>query len=327
MNYRPEIDGLRAVAVLPVIFFHAGLAPFYGGYVGVDVFFVISGFLITGIISEDIKQKRFSLMKFYERRARRLFPAFAVVLLITTIGMLRLETPENLQAYAKSLSYVSVFAANIYFTFNLGYFNIGAEFQPLLHTWSLAVEEQFYLLFPLFLLGLAPLAMRARKVWIWAILIVSFIACLIELGGDEATFFMLHTRAWELLAGALCALAVERTQSKKRGVLALVGLGLILISIFAYRDHTPYPSHFTLLPVVGTVLLLRYAERGTIAFRLLAWRPLVLIGLTSYSAYLWHQPILVLKRPASRISRSTVKKSPRPENTMKHSLERRAFIG
>ncbi|MBE3637050.1 acyltransferase family protein [Mangrovicoccus algicola] len=300
MRHRPEIDGLRAFAVLPVILYHAGLGPFPGGYVGVDVFFVLSGFLITSLLAEDLERGRYSLAGFYERRARRLIPALALVLGATTLGALAILPPEQLQGYAASLLASALFYANVHFWLNSGYFAPGAEDLPLLHVWSLAVEEQFYLIFPpvlalLWRRGL-PLARRV----LWGAVLASLLLCLAGIADyPGATFFLLPSRAWELLAGSLLALHLHAAPRGGRALPASIGFGLILLSAMTFTEETPFPSHFTLVPVLGTVLVLRYAAPGQWVFRILTWRPFVLVGLVSYSAYLWHQPLLVLARAAS----------------------------
>lgn len=295
MKYRREIDGLRSFAVLPVIFYHAGIAPFSGGYIGVDVFFVISGFLITSLLADEMTTKRYSLLRFYERRARRLLPALVFVLGLSTIGAFAVLSPPALVEYAKSLIASAMFVANVHFWLSSGYFAPTADEIPLLHIWSLAVEEQFYLIFPPLLFLLWRLSLRHRMTILWTAAVLSFLLCVIGIKDyPEATFFLLPTRAWELLAGSLCALHLQGRERSGNGPLALGGLILILVAAVAFQESTPFPSHFALLPVGGTVLILRYAAPGQIAYRVLTWAPLVGIGLISYSAYLWHEPLLVL---------------------------------
>lgn len=206
MKYRREIDGLRALAVLPVIFFHAGFKAFEGGFVGVDIFFVISGYLITNIILSDLNAGKFSIVTFYERRARRILPAlFFVMLCCLPFAWLWL-VPTHLEDFCQSMAAVSVFSSNILFWRESGYFGVASELKPLLHTWSLAVEEQYYLFFPLFLLGLWKL----RKRWIFGSLaLVAIVSLLLAQWGaynkPAATFFLLPTRGWELAIGALIA--------------------------------------------------------------------------------------------------------------------------
>ncbi|WP_341213286.1 acyltransferase family protein [uncultured Limimaricola sp.] len=295
--YRTEIDGFRALAVLPVISYHAAIGPFSGGFVGVDVFFVLSGYLITGLIVEDLEQDRFSIVQFYERRARRLLPALCLVLVICLPFAWALMIPEQLAGFARSLLATGLFASNILFWRESDYFGPAAEEKPLLHTWSLGVEEQFYVLFPLLLM----LVWRhGGRSWIRPILAVAALASLLlsEWGArhyPDANFYLLPSRGWELLAGALCAL-MPSTRSRWDGVAALIGIGLVLGAMLAYDSTTPFPSIHALVPVGGTVLILRFAVTGTFVAKLLSTRPLVLIGLISYSAYLWHQPLMAFAR-------------------------------
>lgn len=299
MKYRPEVDGLRAVAVVPVILFHAGLPGFSGGFVGVDVFFVISGYLITAILVSDLAQGRFSLARFYERRARRILPALFVVMAASVPFAYAWMMPQQYEAFSASLLAVALFGANILFWREDGYFAAAAELKPMLHTWSLAVEEQFYLVFPLLLMALWARGSR-RLIWVVALIALCSLA-LSEIGlrlpqvSDAAVFYLLPTRAWELLAGALCALVAMRV-TRFDGWLAALGLAMIALSVAIFDHTTPFPSIWALLPVVGTVLVLRCARAETVAGRLLSLRPFVWIGLISYSAYLWHQPLFAFAR-------------------------------
>jgi peptidoglycan/LPS O-acetylase OafA/YrhL len=297
LQYRREIDGLRAVAVLPVILFHAGFDVFSGGFVGVDVFFVISGFLITSILIDELERDDFSIARFYERRARRILPALFVVLLACIPFAWMWMLPAEFKTFSNTLVSVVLFVSNIRLWQQSGYFDTAAELKPLLHTWSLAVEEQYYLLFPLLLLLLWRLG-RNRAFWlVAAIAFVSFL--LSEYGWrhhPSANFFLAPTRAWELLAGSICAfLTVDRTPGASN-LLSATGLALIAFSIFYYDSSTPFPSVYALAPVVGTALVLLYARGATLVARLLSTAPVVGIGLISYSAYLWHQPLFAFAR-------------------------------
>lgn len=298
MRYRPEIDGLRAIAVLPVIFFHARWNLFRGGYIGVDVFFVISGYLITSIIVADLKDKKFSLLHFYERRARRILPALFFIVAISMPVAWLLLLPADLASFARSVVAVSTFSSNFLFWSESGYFDTVAELKPLLHTWSLAVEEQFYILFPLLLM----LTWRLGRRWLIATLAVVLV---ISLGAAQwgayanpaAAFFLLPTRGWELALGALTAIYLTDKQKVVGNEwLSLLGLGLILFSVFAFGDRTPSPSLFTLVPTCGVALIILYTSPDTAVFRMLSHKWLVGVGLISYSAYLWHQPLLALAR-------------------------------
>lgn len=299
MNYRPEIDGMRALAVIPVILFHAGLEPFSGGYVGVDVFFVISGYLITSLLVEDIQKQQFSLLKFYERRARRILPALFLVVLVCIPFSLVFMLPEQLSDFFQSVAAVSLFVSNIIFTLQGGYFSNPAEEAPLLHTWSLAVEEQFYVLFPIFLVIVWRFGQGPT---FWTIAAISALSLALSEWGwrNQATanFYLAPTRAWELLAGSMAALIIQRTDTQKSEALGALGLLLIVGAIIFYDETTPFPSLYTLVPVIGTVLVIFYANTNTLVRRLLSTKVLVGIGLISYSAYLWHQPLFAFARLA-----------------------------
>ncbi len=297
MKYRAEIDGLRALAAIPVILFHAGFELFSGGFVGVDVFFVISGYLITTILIEDIENKRFSIVNFYERRARRILPALFFVMLVCIPFAWMWMLPSQMKDFSQSLVAVSLFASNILFWQESGYFDAAAEEKPLLHTWSLAVEEQYYVLFPIFLI----LAWRFGKSRVfWMIVVMAAISLLLSewewRKQPTANFYLAPTRAWELFAGSIAAFVVQKQGVQKNNLLALVGLVAIIFSIFFYDETTPFPSVYALVPVLGVVLLVLYAEKETIAAKLLSTKGIVGIGLISYSAYLWHQPLFAFAR-------------------------------
>jgi len=299
MEHRREIDGLRALAVVPVILFHTGFNSFAGGFVGVDVFFVISGFLITSIILADKIAHRFSLANFYERRARRILPALFVVMLACLPFAWSWMLPDDLKEFSDSLMSVTVFGSNILFWRESGYFETAAELKPLLHTWSLAVEEQYYLLFPAFLALAWPLGQR-RTLGLMAIVALLSLG-LMQWGSvhqPTATFYLLPTRGWELLLGAFIAYLLRsvRGQAWRAGrwaqPLSLLGLLLIVGAIFGFDRSTPFPSAWALLPTLGAGLIIMFASGRTLAGRLLGLPWLVGIGVVSYSAYLWHQPIL-----------------------------------
>lgn len=302
IQYRREIDGLRALAVLPVVLFHAGIDAFSGGFVGVDVFFVISGFLITSLILHDFERKRFSLIHFYERRARRILPAlFVVMAACIPLAWLRFF-PDDLRDFFESLFAVPLFLSNHLFLTESGYFETAAELKPLLHTWSLAVEEQYYLIFPLMLLVM----WRAGKTLTWAALLVLFAASLTlaqwaSAQYPSAAFFLLPTRFWELLTGSLTALYLhQRSTTEFPPALCqlggLVGAGLILFSIFGYSKSTAFPGVYALVPTLGTSLIIVFANPRTWVGCLLCTKAFVGIGLISYSAYLWHQPLFAFAR-------------------------------
>lgn len=304
MKYRREIDGLRAVAVIPVILFHAGLDLFGGGYIGVDVFFVISGYLITSIIIGELESGTFSIANFYERRARRILPALFLVMAICVPFAFLLLLPADRESFFKSLIAVSFFASNIFFWRESGYFDTAAEFKPLLHTWSLAVEEQFYLLFPLFLL----LTWRLGKRSVVGLVAFALVASLVlaqwaVTHKPGAAFFLAPTRAWELAVGSLIAFYRSGAHQPEfsrltENVMSMLGLVLIGFSVFIFSDATPFPGVSALIPTTGTALIILFGWPHTYVGRLLGARLLVGIGLVSYSAYLWHQPIFAFLRHA-----------------------------
>jgi peptidoglycan/LPS O-acetylase OafA/YrhL len=306
LAYRPEIDGLRTVAVLPVILFHAGFMFFSGGFVGVDIFFVISGYLITSILAAEIAQGHFSILKFYERRARRILPALFFVIIATLPFALLWMLDSDIQNLGRSIMSVAVFASNLFFWRNTDYFDPAAGEQPLLHTWSLAVEEQYYIFFPLFLL----LAWRLKKpgLTLFILVITCVSLALAEWGATyhpAVNFYLLPTRAWELLAGSLTAMVLFRQPgtpaapdgfSLVKAALAITGAGLVLYSVFGFDETTPFPSLYTVVPVLGTCLIILFASPHCVTGKALSLKPMVWMGLLSYSAYLWHQPLFALYR-------------------------------
>jgi peptidoglycan/LPS O-acetylase OafA/YrhL len=301
-GYRREIDGLRALAVVPVILFHAGFEAFSGGFVGVDVFFVISGYLITSIILTQKAAGTFSLLDFYERRARRILPALFLVMAFCIPFAWLWLMPSDMKDFSQSLVAVSVFASNILFWRESGYFDTAAELKPLLHTWSLAVEEQYYVLFPLFLIVMWRFAKQWTVATLAVIAALSF--ALAQWGAynkPAATFLLLPTRGWEIAIGALLAFYFARhpklkLQRSVQEIGSLIGLLLILYAVFAYSKATPFPSAYALAPTLGTALIILCAKPATLVGRVLTTKALVGIGLISYSAYLWHQPLFAFAR-------------------------------
>jgi peptidoglycan/LPS O-acetylase OafA/YrhL len=298
--YRPDIDGLRALAVLPVILFHANLF-FPGGFVGVDVFFVISGYLITQIIERELSADRFSVVVFYQRRIRRIFPALFIMFAITTVIAYRVLPPLELKDFGRTLLASSAFYSNILFARRSGYFAPTSEFAPLLHTWTLSVEEQFYVCWPLLLRILSIPAVSKWKVP--ASLSVFLGALMLSAHWvntkPNAAFYLLPSRAWELALGALlCFPPVSRMLVRiPRTVASLASLAGILflgIAVTSYDSLTPFPGFAALLPCTGAALIIAAGEGGpSLGGRILSLRPLVWVGLISYSLYLWHWPILV----------------------------------
>lgn len=305
MKYRPEIDGLRAVAVIPVVFFHAGLPGFSAGYVGVDLFFVISGFLITTILVDEITNDRFSIIGFYERRARRILPALFLVLVLCIPFAWMWMLPDDLENMGQSIVATLLFANNILLTLTTGYWDMAGEFKPLLHTWSLGVEEQFYVIFPVLLL----LIWRHARPFMLPILIsISIISLILFLlphffifssRESAAVFYSLPTRAWQLLMGALAAFLTSRDNqvvTKHNAFWSMLGLTLVLISLFLTLPRDIDVTLRTLIGTFGATLVVIYASDTNFSGRFLANRVFVLIGLTSYSIYLFHQPLIALTR-------------------------------
>ncbi len=302
MNYRKEIDGLRALAVLPVILFHAGFESFSGGFVGVDVFFVISGYLITSIIIFELELEKFSLAKFYERRARRILPALFFITLTSVPFAWFLLLPSDLKDFSQSLVAISLFSSNFLFYTESGYFEVASELKPLLHTWSLAVEEQFYLFFPLFLI----LLWRWGKNWtLFALGTIFFLSLALAqwttYAMPTASFYLLPTRCWELLLGSFAAFYLYKSESinLKKGLVETggwFGLVLIIFAVFTYNESTPFPGFYALIPTLGTLLIILLANGETTIGKFIGNKLFVFVGLISYSAYLWHQPILAFAR-------------------------------
>ena len=304
LPYRKEIDGLRAIAVISIILFHAGFKAFEGGYVGVDIFFVISGFLITSLIIRDYRQGHFSFKTFYIRRARRLLPALFIVLIVSMAFAWLWMLPGELTEFSKSLLSVLFFGSNFFFWNDSGYFATSAELRPLLHTWSLAVEEQFYFLFPAILLVALHFARSVTPTILFLLGALSFaLSVWASVYKPAFAFFLLPTRIWEFTVGALAALIVlsHRYQSLKRyqalsEVASFIGLLLIVYAIFAFKKTDFYPGYWAGLPVLGTALLLVFLTEQTFLRKILSVQPLVVVGLISYSAYLWHQPLFAFSR-------------------------------
>lgn len=286
--YRPDIDGLRAVAVSSVVLFHAFPELMPGGFVGVDIFFVISGYLITGIVAFDLQAKTFNLVTFYQRRVRRIFPALIVVLAATVFVGLRLLLLDELHSLGKNAVASALFVANLMLLSEVNYFDVDAHLKPLLHLWSLGIEEQFYLVWPL-IMWVLP---HRRRPIAAAVGLVSSFVLNIALVGDHpaATFFLPFTRAWELMAGALLAFFPQQPRAI-RETAALAGIIAIEASFFLFNATTPFPGWAAALPVAGSSLLIM--SEGAFVNRILSLKPLIGVGLISYSLYLWHWPVLV----------------------------------
>lgn len=303
LDYRPDIDGLRALSIIGVVLFHARLG-FAGGYVGVDVFFVISGFLITRLILKEMDGGTFSLCTFWARRVRRIMPAFVAMIAAVLVLGYWLMLPADLVDLAKAaMAQVAMMAnVNVWLDVEGGYFAGAAALRPLLHMWSLAVEEQFYVLFPLFLLLCRRLR---RRVLVGALLLLMGASFVLSVYGayrhPSAAFYLLPSRAWELLAGSILAVVGVGIPRSRTGFLeeagAVVGLGSILVGMFGFDHQTRFPGWIAVVPVFGAVLIvMANVNRTTYVGRLLSLQPVVFIGLISYSLYVWHWPVFAFAR-------------------------------
>jgi peptidoglycan/LPS O-acetylase OafA/YrhL len=302
LSYRTDIDGLRAVAVGSVIFYHMGFSGFAGGFVGVDVFFVISGYLISSIVRIELSSGCFTLSNFWFRRAKRILPALFAVLAVTMVASWFIQMPNDFKNFGRSIFAQSFFASNIYFWLKSGYFNEMAETMPLLNTWSLSVEEQFYLLFPIIFSFLWFCGKNIRLFFLALFFFVSlWFSEILVISQREAVFFLLPTRAFELLIGVLLA-EIEYRQYKIRNILTLeviagIGLFSIVLAVMTFNQNTRFPGISALLPCMGAALIIYTGrERNTLVSKILSTKGLVWIGLISYSLYLWHWPILVYAR-------------------------------
>ena len=303
-KYRSDIDGLRAVAVIPVVLYHAGVQSFAGGFVGVDIFFVISGYLITALVASEVRDGQFSLIRFYERRIRRIFPALFTVVATSCLAAYFLFMPLDFKRFGASVAAMTLFASNLLFWRQSGYFDAAADLKPLLHTWSLAVEEQFYFVFPIVLM----LILRIRRNrWRTLIIIMSvgasFAWNIWQVGTDPtAAFYLPLARAWELLLGSMLALSIAPT-IKHRSVnesAGILGIGLIAWSVWHFSAETPFPGISALLPCAGAALIIHSGtQEKTLVSRMLSARVAVFVGLISYSLYLWHWPVIVFAKYVS----------------------------
>lgn len=300
LKYRPDIDGLRAIAVLAVVLYHYGIGALPGGFVGVDIFFVISGYLITGIIQKEIERGVFTFSGFYERRIRRIFPALFAMLLATLFVGAWVLLPSDLVRLGNGTFATLLFASNVLFWRQSGYFDTGSEYNPLLHTWSLAVEEQFYIGLPILLILLHRYVKGWLKPTLVVCTIVSFALCVWIQGlRPSATFFLSPFRAWELLLGGWLAVGVVPAirSARMRLVVSAVALLLLLWSLWWIKAGPAFPGWQAALPVLATAALLHAGAQGSSPVqRLLSLRPLVFVGLISYSLYLWHWPLAVFVR-------------------------------
>jgi len=296
VQYRPHVDGLRTVAIVPVVLFHADVALFTGGFTGVDVFFVISGFLITSLIVEEIAEDRFTIWNFYKRRALRILPAYLAVLAAVLAASWFILFPDEARALGRSVAAASLFVSNIYFWQVSDYFDPAVETAPLLHTWTLAVEEQYYLLLPVLLMVVARFLGRRYAMVILAGSALSFALCLwaIATWREAAAFYLLPTRAWEFGLGSLAAVTAlpSRGGARMRAAGAVTGAALVAWSVFGLDEEASFPGLNAVFPALGAMLLIACAE-GNLVGRVLGSRPFVALGRISYSLYLWHWPIIV----------------------------------
>lgn len=296
LRYRPDIDGLRAVAVLSVILYHAAVPGISGGFVGVDIFFVISGFVITALISREIGRNVFSLPDFYLRRLRRIFPALFSVIAFCAVTGWMLLVPKDYQSVGQSIAAATLFVPNMFFWKTAGYFGAQPNQVPLLHTWSLGVEEQFYLAFPLLLMALLRFFPRGRIQLILVLCVVSFgLDAWLVNAHPNAAFYLAPFRIWELLIGALLALGAVPPPSSQRWSTAggLLGVALIGTAIIGFTNETVFPGFAALVPTLGAAAIIwAGTDRRGVTTRLLSTRPVVFVGLISYSLYLWHFPLL-----------------------------------
>jgi peptidoglycan/LPS O-acetylase OafA/YrhL len=300
VNYRAEIDGLRAVAVSTVVLYHAKVPGFASGYLGVDVFFVISGFLITSIIFPHVSQRRFSYSSFLERRVRRILPALSLVMMVCMPFAWYLMLPDPLENFGQSLVATVFSANNILLSLTSGYWDLAADFKPLVHTWSLGVEEQFYLAYPFLLIALTRLSLGRMVAILLSLAVVSFAAQIWGRQEDpDAAFYLIQYRAWELILGALAYFARKHVPSGKSESVATLSLVGVLTSVLAGATGTSGGTVTTVGATLGTAGFLYAAEQRHWAARVLSCRPAVFVGLISYSLYLWHQPILAYLRIAS----------------------------
>ena len=318
MKYRREIDGLRGLAVSFVILSHAGISIFAGGYIGVDIFFVISGYLIFSIIKQELNEGTFTLARFYERRARRILPVLFVVVLTTIPVSWFFLMPKELEDFGKSLIFITFFMSNFLFWRESGYFEAAAELKPLLHTWSLSVEEQFYILFPIFMV----LIWRFKKSFLIPSITAVFIVSLATAEWASfhkpwPNFYLLPTRGWEILTGVIGALISQKFsdyKEKKSNELnmaceffAAAGLILIFLSLIVFNTDTRHPSFLTLIPILGTMLVLIFTDKAnSFVTRLLSNSALTFVGLISYSLYLWHQPVFAFAKNLNVFELSTL---------------------
>ncbi|MDR0571315.1 MAG: acyltransferase [Rickettsiales bacterium] len=298
-NYSPEIDGLRAISVIFIILYHSSSKLFSGGYIGVDIFFVISGYLITNLIYSEIQINSFSILNFYERRIRRLLPSLLFMIIIITLLCYKYCLPRELSEFGRSFSAMAIFLVNVFFYRNYaGYFDTLSDTKPLLHAWSLSIEEQFYFFIPLVIIIIYKIKKKYLIIAIGGLFIVSFIASVLMIYNDQrAVFYLLQYRAWELLAGVLLATWPKFRDHKWKqvtiNVLSVIAVLFIMIPVFCYTNRTVFPGLAVAPAIIGAVILIQLGANGIIG-KILSKSILVFIGKISYPLYLWHWPLLAI---------------------------------
>lgn len=297
MNYRADIDGLRAFAVLSVILFHSGFSTLSGGFVGVDIFFVISGYVIAKSILKDLNDNNFTILQFYAKRVRRIFPALVFTLCVTIVGAYFILLPDYFSSFSESLSAVALFISNLFFWKDSGYFSNDALSKPLLHTWSLSVEEQYYILSPIYTyLVYRFFSKRFFLAFVPVLLGSLMLSIYVTDRAPTANFFLPITRAWELLIGAMLAQTPLPSITKKwiSELLGVIGFGFIIYPALLYTEATPFPGKNAIMPCIGTALLIYSGTyHTTFSAKILSLKPFNIIGKASYSLYLVHWPVIV----------------------------------
>ena len=308
MTYRKEIDGLRALAVLPVVFFHAGFELFSRGFLGVDIFFVISGYLITSLILREQSLGTFSIINFYERRARRIIPALFLIMIVCIPFAIYLMQPDDLENFGQSLVATTLISNNYLLYLTSGYWDLASEFKPLLHTWSLGVEEQYYILFPILMILVWKIGL---KIIFFTFLLLSSLSLVHfynlssqdNFGFNNESFLLLTSRAWQILFGAIAAIFLFKFKENKflnsnltSEIFSLIGIGCLIFSLFLFKENSFYQGVFSFSAVTGTLLIILFSKETTFSTRFLVMKYVVGLGLISYSLYLWHQPIFAFLR-------------------------------
>ena len=304
--YQPEIDGLRGISIILVIFYHLNINFFSGGFVGVDVFFVISGYLITNILTRDLKENKFSLINFFENRARRLIPLLYFIILSVTPFFFFSMSPEEILSYGNSLISVIFFISNIFFWKDSGYFSSASELKPFIHSWSLSIEEQYYLIYPIYLFVCYKFFVKYNFHVIIIFLIFSFFLCIFfSTSNQYLSFYLLPTRGWEILLG--CSISIISNKHSwhykfnlyLRNFFTVTGFLMIIISSILLSKKNIYPSYSTLIPTLGTVFIIIFISSKCLLYKILSNKLIIFIGLISYSLYVWHQPVLSLLKLAN----------------------------